>query len=268
MSLSNTDPFFLPGGSTGCLLIHGFSGSPAEMRGLGDYLHAQGHTVLGVCLAGHGYTPEALRATGWRDWLASAEAGFNDLRRRCATLVVIGFSFGGSLGILLSKRRSFEGLVLLATPLRLQGDWRLNILPLARYFVPWYYPLEQVDFSDPSVQAYIREQNPDVNLEDPAVQQYLRHSVKISVSAINELCKALHHTRTALKHVGIPTLVMHGCRDETVAPETAEEIVSSINSPHKQLVWCERTGHQMLVTGPERLAIYERIATFVAHRLC
>ena len=31
-----TEPFYFPGNKTGCLLIHGFTGSPGEMRPLGS----------------------------------------------------------------------------------------------------------------------------------------------------------------------------------------------------------------------------------------
>ena len=53
MIIKNAAPFFFPGDSTGCLLIHGFSSSPTEMHPLGVYLSQKGHTVLGVRLA-HG----------------------------------------------------------------------------------------------------------------------------------------------------------------------------------------------------------------------
>jgi len=39
------NPFFLAGGPTGCLLIHGFSGSPPEMRSMEECLAQQGLTV-------------------------------------------------------------------------------------------------------------------------------------------------------------------------------------------------------------------------------
>ena len=43
-------PFFLPGGPTGVLLIHGFTGSPPEMRLVGNYLNQRGCTVSGPLL--------------------------------------------------------------------------------------------------------------------------------------------------------------------------------------------------------------------------
>ena len=58
MILPGAEPFFLPGGKRGVLLIHGFTGLPAEMLLLGQYLNMRGYTVLGVRLAGHATTVE------------------------------------------------------------------------------------------------------------------------------------------------------------------------------------------------------------------
>ncbi len=260
------EPFFLPGGPIGCLLIHGFPGTPAEMRGLGEYLAQQGHTVYAVRLAGYGGLPEELRYTTWHDWLVSAEIALNELRRHCTAVVVVGFSMGGALGLLLAQRHTFARLVVLATPLALQGDWRLNILPLAKYVMPWFYPLQHADLSDPFIQARIREYAPTADLNDPQVQQHIRQSVKIPLAALDELRKLLAHTRQTLPRVSLPTLVMHGRNDDIAAPMHAEEIVARIATPahHKTLIWWEQTGHQLLVTGPQREAMYARIATFVA----
>jgi len=67
MSKLDLNPFFFEGGPTGCLLIHGFSSSPPEMRLMGEYLAGKGLTVLGVRLAGHGTSPEDMATTAWRD---------------------------------------------------------------------------------------------------------------------------------------------------------------------------------------------------------
>lgn len=60
--------FFLEGGATGVLLLHGYTGSPPEMRQIGDDLHARGCTVSAPLLPGHGATPEALNRWRWTDW--------------------------------------------------------------------------------------------------------------------------------------------------------------------------------------------------------
>src|SRR5438477_1125659 len=94
------NPFALgPADATvACLLIHGFSGSPPEMRWLGSYLAERGVRVEGVRLAGHGTRPEELSHLTWRDWLRSASEGLERLSRNGRQVAIIGFSMGGLLG--------------------------------------------------------------------------------------------------------------------------------------------------------------------------
>ena len=51
--ISGAEPFYFEGGETGCLLVHGFTGTPKEMRGLGEHLAHHGYMVLGIRLSGH-----------------------------------------------------------------------------------------------------------------------------------------------------------------------------------------------------------------------
>ena len=62
MIIPTAEPFYLPGNNIGCLLVHGFTGAPKEMRWMGEFLGNQGYTVLGIRLAGHATTPEDMRA--------------------------------------------------------------------------------------------------------------------------------------------------------------------------------------------------------------
>ena len=73
--IPTTEPFFFPGGATGCLMVHGFTGTPKEMRWLGEYLAGKGHSVLGVRLAAHATRPNDMIRARWHDWLASVEDG-------------------------------------------------------------------------------------------------------------------------------------------------------------------------------------------------
>lgn len=49
-SSGDPSPFLLAGGPVAALLIHGFTGSPSEMRLLGDHLNRYGLTVLAPLL--------------------------------------------------------------------------------------------------------------------------------------------------------------------------------------------------------------------------
>ena len=81
------------------LLIHGFLSSPAELKSLGERLHAAGHHVLGVRLKGHGTSPWDLRSRNWHDWAASVERGYEILKAFSQTIHIVGFSTGGLLAL-------------------------------------------------------------------------------------------------------------------------------------------------------------------------
>src|SRR5262245_27456874 len=92
----------------GVLLVHGFTGTPFEMRLVGEALARRGLQVLAPLLAGHAGTTEDLRKTGWRDWLASVEQGFDALRARTERVAVCGLSLGGLLTLELARRRGSQ----------------------------------------------------------------------------------------------------------------------------------------------------------------
>lgn len=110
-------PFYFPGNRVGCLLIHGFSGSPSEMRFMGERLAKAGWTVLGILLSGHGTTPEQMAKTSWEDWAEDAEAGVRKLRKSCDTVIGIGLSMGGLLALHLATLGLIDGIVTMNAPM-------------------------------------------------------------------------------------------------------------------------------------------------------
>jgi carboxylesterase len=89
----------------GALLIHGFTGTPREMRPLGEALAGAGLTVLGVRLAHHATQPRDMFRSHWRDWYASVLDGYYLLRDQCETVFVMGLSAGGTLALYLAAHR-------------------------------------------------------------------------------------------------------------------------------------------------------------------
>ena len=71
MIMQGAEPFFLPGGNKGVLLVHGFTGMPSEMLLLGRSLQEQGYTVLGLipCVMDMQYWPAVRIAYRLPDYL-------------------------------------------------------------------------------------------------------------------------------------------------------------------------------------------------------
>jgi esterase/lipase len=110
----DSSPFFLEGGPIGVLLIHGFTGSPPEMRMVGDYLHQRGLSVSGPRLPGHGTSLEDLNRRRWTEWTYYVEGALADLHPRSAQ-----FTFEGAG----SKDKELVTLHKSGHVLTVDGEW-------------------------------------------------------------------------------------------------------------------------------------------------
>lgn len=267
------EPFWLgpTDADTACLLIHGFSGNPAEMRTLGDYLAQQGIQVYAMLVSGHSGNPDELLRTGHRQWLASAEDALAKLTHY-RHIFVIGLSMGGVLALRLGIHhpRQITGIVALSTPTRFRGSWQVRLVPLARYFVDWFYPLTKLDFNNPKVQAEVlkqaRQRDPTISIDfnDPQTVAHLKQMVRIPVPAIAELFALTNQTRHMLHRLHKPLLIIHSKLDQTVDPSCASELARlAIHASPRTLHWLEHSGH-VITTDIEHELVYQWIKDFIA----
>jgi len=237
------NPFFFEGGPTGCLLIHGFSGSPPEMRLMGEYLAGKGLTVRGVRLAGHGTTPEDMARTGWRDWVASAEEGLRELESLCEQVFVAGLSMGGLITLHLAAHHPLAGIVAMAAPAYIT-DWRFRFLPLAQYFIRWVTPDIESD------------------LTDSEAEKRLSSYRVLPVRCIVSLGQLMRLARRELPQVKAPALIMQGEKDHHVPVDSARVIFEELGTAEKEIVWWPNSGHCITVDS-EREAVWARAHEFI-----
>jgi len=84
------------------LMLHGMSDSPYSLRSLGEALHQQGMTVVGLRLPGHGTAPSGLTRVRWEDFAAAVRLAARDLSSRVGKdvpLYLLGYSNGAALAI-------------------------------------------------------------------------------------------------------------------------------------------------------------------------
>src|SRR5919108_165379 len=137
--IPTTEPFLLVGDSAkpACLLIHGFTGTPNEMRWMGEYLHQQGYSCLGLRLAGHATHPQDMIRSRWTDWTASVEDGYNLLCGLADTIFLVGLSMGGVLSLLMSTRLKVRGVISMSAPSRLPTDYPIWFLQFISFFIKY-----------------------------------------------------------------------------------------------------------------------------------
>jgi carboxylesterase len=253
-----------------CLLIHGFSGSPAEMRPLGEALAAHGLRVYGVAITGHTGSPEELLRSTHRQWLASAEAGLAELAHY-PTVFVVGLSMGGvlALSLTINHPERIQAVIALSTPTRFNDGWQTRLVPLARYFVKWFYPLRYLNFKNPKVQAMVlkearaRDPNVAIDFSDIEVVNTIKQTVRLPIPAIAELFTLTNTCRRKLHLLHRPLLIIQSRRDQTVNPACATELytLARAASP-RRLCWLEKSDH-VITTGPEKEVVIRRVLAFI-----
>ncbi len=241
--MAGAEPFLFKGNSSGCLLLHGLTGTPAEMREMGEYLAGRGLTVLGVRLAGHGTTLEDMEQTTWQDWYASAQEGLLKLSKECDEVFIAGLSLGGGLALYLAGRYRLAGLVAMAVPVNLNEDWRLKYIRYLKH-VTRFSSKGPDDFHDPT-----------------AVRRHIGYD-RVPSRCTESLLQFLTHLDDDLPKVQVPTLLMHSKHDTMAPPNNMPYIHRRISSTDKEMVWLDNSGH-VITEDCDKLIVFERTYRFV-----
>jgi carboxylesterase len=246
--IPTAEPFFFPGNRTGCLLIHGFTGTPKEMRWLGETLAGHGFSVLGIRLTGHATHPDDMIRSRWTDWAACVEDGYHLLRAAADRIYLVGLSMGGVLSLLMSVQLEVRGVAALSTPYQLASDWRLNYTRLLSKFQP-YLPKSDMPpgagwFDQDAWKDHISyPQNP--------------------VRSIGELQGLLTEMRLALPQVRVPVLLIHSRNDGYVLPENMERIYAGlVNATNKARLYITGSGH-VVTRDAARGEVLQAVCDFV-----
>lgn len=246
--LPNAEPFYFPGNHIGGLLIHGFTGTPYEMRGLGKHLAAQGYTVLAPALAGHATRLEDLLPTRWPDWYASVTDAYDQLHEHCDTIFAIGLSLGGALALHLAAHRPVAGVVAVSAPFALAHP----LLPLFQRF-PFLYDLV------PTVAkraAAVDVVAPSILTQHP---EYSAYPTRASASLMHDFLPHLHDD---LRDITAPVLLIQARGDRTIPANSMDEYYARIGTHNKTQLWIERSGH-LVLEDVSKTQAFEAILKFV-----
>jgi len=246
--IATAEPFLFPGSRTGCLLIHGFTGAPKEMRWMGEYLAERGYSVLGLRLAGHATHPEDMIRSRWTDWTTSVEDGYCLLQGIADHIYLIGLSMGGILSLLMSTRLNVYGVIAMSTPYQLTNDWRINYLGIISRF-QHYLP----KVKGPPGSGWVDQEARKEHVSYP----------QNPVRSILELSKLTAGMRAALPHVQVPVLLIHSRQDKYVLPENMELIYSALVKVHdKSKLYVTNSGH-VVTRDASRNQVFQAVADFI-----
>lgn len=260
--------FFLEGGPAGVLLVHGLTGTPAEMVLLGKGLNKAGFTVHGVQLAGHCGSEDDLLATGWRDWYASVEAAAARLREIHDQVFVAGLSMGALLALRLAAERPrwISGVGVLSATFRYDG-WSIPAIARLAVLLPLVKRLGLFRGA-----SFV--ERPPYGLRDERIRARVSAAMLGEDSSVAglpgnpwhslaDLYTLAAHTRRRLRHISAPCLVAHATEDDIASLRYNAGLVMRGVSGPVELLPLEDSYH-MITLDRERRLLIARLAEFFA----
>lgn len=255
-------------GKMAVLLVHGLTGTPAEMKHFGRVISRKGITVACPELAGHCKSIQALQATQWQDWYQSIEAAFDALHSEYEQVFIAGLSMGALIALLVAAKRSSQvaGVILLSTTFFYDG-WNISkfkqkvLLPVVlntplKYLVAW-------EESSPygikcertrAIVAAILE-NKDSQTADKIGY------FKTPATVIAESMGLIKAAQQCLANVKSPALIVHSIEDDMASLKNAHYVEKNIASAYLETMYIDDTYH-VLTLDKRKDDIAIRVVSF------
>ena len=215
--IPTAEPFLYTGNRIGCLLVHGFTGTPKEMFPIGEFLAQKGLTIMGIRLAGHATNMKDITRMQWQDWLANIEDGLSMLKNITDVQFIIGLSMGGILSLIASAFYPFEGAVIYSAPYDTPDSWQKKMLPVLKYLIRGV-PKGPSDW-----------QNPEAEKDHVCYPVY-------PTAAIPQYLAAQETMQKLLSQVKIPVLLIYSKMDKTATPSHMQSIYNQLGSTNKKMI--------------------------------
>jgi carboxylesterase len=232
----DTGEFFFEGEGLSALLVHGLTGTPYEMRYLGERLARAGIRVRAVRLAGHGGEPDELGMVSHENWYESVVEGFEELRRYGDPNVVIGLSAGAVLSARLAadQREAVSALAMLAPAFFIQLSTTLVLKALS-----WLDPLVN--------RVYLRNEHGS-DIHDQGARLVQPSARLMPLRAPIELLRLSAVVRPKLARITQPALIIHSRQDHTCpCTRNVAYLLEHLGSVDKRATILEESYHVITV---------------------
>ena len=257
--------FQLAGGRSGVLLIHGLTGTPTEMRFVGNGLNKAGFTVLGMQLAGHCGDASDLLATGWKDWYASVVAAADRLREQVDHLFVAGLSMGAVLApkLAIDRPRHVDGLGLYGTTFFHDG-WATPPIGRLAFLLPL---ATRLGIGRTRTSA----ENPPYGIKDERIRNRVVGAMLSGDSqaaglagfpwpSLAEFQRLSMHVRNRIGRVRAPCVAVHSSDDDVASLRNVRIVERGVSAPVETVLLDD--SYHMVTVDQERAKLIERSAVF------
>ncbi|WP_227937526.1 alpha/beta hydrolase [Alkalihalobacillus deserti] len=234
-------PFTFEGGDRAVLLLHGFTGTTADVRMLGRYLQKQGYTCYAPLYKGHGVPPEELIHTGPEDWWKNVVEGYEYLKGQgYEEIAVAGLSLGGVFSLKIGYTLPIKGIVPMCAPMKPKTEDAMYEGILA--YAEGYKKLEQKPTEQIAEEMAAFKETP--------------------METLNALQELIEDVREQLDYIYSPTFVVQARHDEMIDTNSANIIHDHVEADEKLLKWYEHSTH-VITLDKEKEQLHEDIYHFL-----
>jgi carboxylesterase len=225
------------------VLIHGFSGSPADLIPARDALFEAGYTVISYPLKGHTTKPEDLVGTHYKDWYASAEKVFLAAQSKYEDVYLVAHSMGGCISALLASKYKVKAMALYepAFSFTNRSMYFSYFLKHSKKTVTW------------SADSY-----PDGN-----EKFFAGSSGSFYCCTLNDLRILSRKSRQCEKKIQTPSLLFWSVDDPVVSLSGMEQYMKKVPSLKKELVILQKgAGGHNIQFGRDRKEVFSKTLEF------
>ena len=241
MNKSLSQPFFFQAGSRAVLLLHGFTGSSADVRMLGRFLEKKGYTTLAPHYKGHGVEPEELIATSPADWWRDVQNAYQQLKDAgYQEIAVAGLSLGGVMALNVAANYPVKGIITMCAPMTMRTT----------------------DVMFEGVLKYARDYKKFEGKEKSQIEAEVALIAEKGMPSLQQLRQFIAQTREGIDMIYAPILVVQSTNDEVIDTGSANIIYNEIESLEKYIKWYENSKH-VITLDQEKDQLHEDIYRFL-----
>lgn len=241
MKVKITKPFTFKAGKRAVLLLHGFTGTSADVRMLGRFLEKKGYTCHAPHYKGHAVPPEELVHTGPNDWWQDVINGFEHLKNLGYNeIAVAGLSLGGVFSLKLGYTVPIKGIIPMCAPM--------------------YIKSEETMYQ--GILEYAREYKNHEGKSPEQIEEEMRHFEKKPMKTLKALQALIADVRDNVDLIYTPTFVVQARHDKMINTDSANIIYNKVESDFKEIKWYEQSGH-VITLDQERNQLHEDVYNFL-----
>ena len=250
------------------LLIHGLTGTPNEMKGLANFFHRRGYSVLCPRLALHGEPLHILKRAKWQDFYRSAKEALLKIPAG-QKIFVAGLSMGALLALLLTEEfpERISGVTGLSPTLFYDGwniPWSHCLLPLAYYTPIRYFAYFKEEppygIKNERIRSKVHEYYKNASLADVSEAAQYGYPY-FPVTLLCELHSLIGNLMKKMSRIQTPVQLIQASEDDMTSVKNSQFIYDHVASAQKEIVLLHDSYH-VITADQERRTVAQKMNEF------